>query len=360
MTVTMDRQMSKFQARVQQELILKDDEIERLKSDITQTNAEIVQIEDQINIEKQRNDQANAKKTGNIRKQKASIETIKARLNAAHAEKLQRITEEQSNLIDEIHHEFETKLAQIEQYSDTVIAQKTKPVTDEIKKTKEQIEKLKQKITDQEKKGHSDTEDEIMENQEIEISRVQRLENALKDKNKERFDSLIAAKAQLSQCVSTLEESEKEHRVNIDNLLQRLRQLDDKYDDRIKRMKDVHEREIEPLKRRKAEVEKRLQTTMRAMDSADAQHRRTLGGILSQGDALKLEYQSVCSRSVQQQAEDDKARATNSKFESLQKQLAEKEQILAEQRSANESMKREVMRLRHEARVAKRRERLNI
>ena len=92
MTMSMERQMSKFQARMQQELVLKDDEIERLKSDIVQTNAEIVQIEDQINIEKQRNDQVNAKKTGSIKKQKASFETIKARLNAAHAEKLQRIT----------------------------------------------------------------------------------------------------------------------------------------------------------------------------------------------------------------------------------------------------------------------------
>ena len=114
------------------------------------------------------------------------------------------------------------------------------------------------------------------------------------------------------------------------------------------------------LIRKKSEVEKRLQTTMRSMDSADAQHRRTLGGIVSQGDALKLEYQNVCTRSVQQQQEDDKVRSAGSKLEALQKEISEKEQTLAEQRAANEEMKREVMRLRHEAQVAKRRARLNI
>lgn len=360
MTVSLDRQISKFQAKVQQELTLKDDEIERLKHDIVQTNAEIAQIEDQINIEKDKYNHQEAKVVGKERKQKASIETIKTRLNTSHSERIYQITQQQSEVINEIHQEFETKLAQIEQYSDALTQQRTKGITDEIKKTKEMIDKVKQKISDQEKRGHSDTEDEIMENQEIEINRVKALENALKDKNKERYESLMSAKQQLSQCVTTLEESEKEHRINLDNLLQKLRQLDEKYKDRLKRMKDAHEREIEPLKRRKSEVEKRISAAMRQMDSMDAQHRRQIESVVTQGEQLKLEYQNAITKGAQLQQEDDKIRTQTQKLQQLTQTLEQRDKQLAEVRQQNESMKREVMRLKHEAKVAKRRAHLNI
>lgn len=360
MTTAMERQITKFQNKIQQEIILKEDEVERLKDDLSITNTEILSIQDQLSKLLADMAKKQTTKEGKEKRQKASVETIKARLQHQHVETLQSISAHQADSINNIHFEFEEKLSHIEIMSEELVASKTKSIDAEIKKTTDMIEKTRQLIQQQERAGHEDTEDEIEQNQEIETQRVERLEKALQDKNKERLDSLLDAKQQLSTCVRHLEEAEKVHNSDMEKLRLRISQTDDKYNDRIRRLKDTHSREMESLRRKKDEAEQRAAASLKQLQSAERQHNRNMGAVTAQQEQLKIEYQEVCSRQIQREDEEDAVRNTAIQYEKLLAQLQEAEAALFQRRADNEGMKREIARLNHDIKAAKRREKLFI
>lgn len=359
-TPGVDRQLKKFQNRVQQELILKDDEIERLEKDLAITNAEVLEAEDQLNKLRLQHLRRDAGKTGKQRRHRASLETLKANMISQHSENVQKLTREQASAISQIHSNFENEISKIEEYAEGIINKKCKQINSDISKTEEIYENIRKCLALSSGKENEELEEEMRQTYAFEANRVKRLENLLKERSKERLDSLLQVKSQLAECVGHLETLEKEHIIKMEGLRQSIKTIDLKYDDRLKRIREKHIRELEPLMRKHKELNQKVAYAMKNLEQTDHQHKQALTVINREADQLKVEYRNICSRENQIVELDDHVVTTNNNLNNLRMQLKEKEMLLHEYRVRNEILKREAARLKHEARVGKRRAQLNI
>jgi hypothetical protein len=255
--------------------------------------------------------------------------------------------------------EFEQALEDIGSWAETIAKDKVGPVNANIERTEQQIAKMKTQTVPIERDPVEERE-ELGHARAVEAEQIRFLEVALRDKNRDRLTSLLEMRQQLTDCVATLEQLDRAHSVRIDELKAKIEAVDERYQKELTRETEKHKRDVTPVKRKLEETERRALAAQKEVTKLQQDH---LGQVLEVGqsrDEIRMELRAVSSRPAPSRKDVSLTFQLQAKFEEKKEELARREGVLQDERRINQAIKREVSRLRDEARIAHRRAALNV
>jgi hypothetical protein len=355
MNAVLDRQMEQFQHRVQQKINLADDEIQRLSNHFALIRADILDTQDQLNRTKVQASQFKQVLTGREKSQQARTDAVIARIRTDHHAMMQELQEKQNQEILTIQHTFDEALTSLEETSLQKMAQKTSPIDQVMAATQSEYSRIR------DTSGKAGTGLEIDETRDIEavqqlgFSRADRLEAMIQSRNQERLESLLQGKARLSDCVSTLEEMERNHSSRMAAFKTRLDTLDAAHAQKLKRENDRHHRTTDGLNRRQLEFETRAKSIEKTLRRIEKHHKVQVDTAVHEAEILQTDVVAAEAKSQAIADQNAKLQSWKGKIAQLKKQLETRVRELGQTRSDNETMKREIARLQHEAGLTKRR-----
>jgi len=355
METLLERRMEQFQCRVQQNVNLADDEIARLSSYLATVKGDVADGRDQLSRLAIKTTQLLQEASGRGKRHHANFDTTASHLRAEHHAQMHDLQARQAQEVASLHQAFEDAVAEIDQRSAHTIQSKTAPVDEQIGKVQAEIKRLAATEASASQQPEDDAVEDVRELHDLEMKRQQRLESAVEARNQERLDALIQAKTRLSDCVSALEEMERNHTSGMESYRTRLETMDGRYQDRVKRETERHTRVADSLRRKQAELEKRANAVQRTIRRIERAHKKQVDDAMRKGEMLKMSIEATEARVQQTTHETGKVQAWNEKLQGLRKRLEASENGLMRTRTDNEAMKREVARLRHEAAIVKRR-----
>ncbi|OHT06055.1 hypothetical protein TRFO_05705 [Tritrichomonas foetus] len=354
----MERRLEQLQSQFQQHVNLNDDEIARLADYLNQVKAEIVEVKDSINRFNIQSTQATHDVIGQQRCEKAQRGTRIAKLNSEHQSYIQALQQHHSNIIQQIHDDFEHSLSEVEQYAENQIIDKINAIENNIKKTKYQIEKIKVSFEESKTEPAEDV-DNITRIQNCELVSIKNLENALKEKNKDRLANLVKAKKHLASCVQTLEELEQDHTIKMEKLKTQLEIVDSKYDQKLQSDMEQQKRKLDQLRKKVKAAEKGAEDLQKKINEDTAKQQEKLTEMTMNSDQYRFDINSISMKSITRKENKDLQNAILN-LEEMRAQLAQKENVLYQERNTNGALKKEINRLRDEALIAQRRSALNL
>jgi hypothetical protein len=255
--------------------------------------------------------------------------------------------------------EFETALDDIGGWTEGLTKEKIGPVNGQIQKMQKQIAALKS-VQNHDSIDPMETLAEIEHTRNLEFERIQFLEIALRDKNKDRLSSLVKMKQQLADCVSTLELLDQRHSIQIDKLKPKLEVVEEKYRKRLATETEKHRRQVVSARRKLEGVDRRIGEIEKEIGKMQQNHLGQMITVTQSRDQLRLDLKAVSARPAPSRREITVALQLQQQLEKLKDDLANGEGILGEERNRNEMLKREIGRLRDEVRMTQRRAALNL
>ena len=358
---SLDRRLEQFQFKAQQQINIAEDKLQRVRDYYQSLQSEITEAEDNLNRLTLQVNQIEHSKKGKIKCQVAVKETKVAALKNAHQKKMHEISEEYEKQQNAMREDFEKTYDKIDKEAQDRAVEKAKPVDSEIKKVIALINKLKEEM--EQKKGDSDEsliEQESDRTHEMEVQRIEHLEQKLEEQNKYRIDSLIEAKNQLSECVNVLEEMERNHYSQMERLKNVLDSMDSKYADQIKRDSATQKKETTAIKQSITEKEQQVKSLQRILHRTEKRQRDALQKASAESEYLRVELVAVKKRASQKRENENEFQVQQKKLSEINTQLTQRERILLKMRTDNETLKREIARINQEKQIAKRRAALHI
>jgi chromosome segregation ATPase len=351
MSALFDRQIEQFQHRVQQKINLADDEIQRLSNHLSTIKAHILDAKDQVNRTKTRVLQARQEVNGREQSYQIHTEAAIARLRTEHHALMLELQQKQSQELDSIHHTFDETLASLEQSTLAKISKRTGPIDELLAATQSQFKHLKDGTGKTANELEREAQQDIESLQQLEFTRQERLEAMIQNRNQERLQSLLQAKGKLSDCVTTLEEMERNHSSRMGTFRTRLEAMERSFNEKVKRATETQERTVAGLNRRQEEYEKRAKSIAKTIDRIEKHHRVQIDAAVHEAETLQADVLKSEAQTQAMTEQTTKIQSWREKSEELKKQLEAKVNELGQTRGNNETMKREIARLQHEARL---------
>ncbi|KAK8871040.1 hypothetical protein M9Y10_008953 [Tritrichomonas musculus] len=360
MSIAMERRLEQIQSEFQQHVNINDDNIARLADYLEKVKSEIIEKKDQLNRFNYQTTQAIQYAQGKKRAELIQLNTTIARMKAEHQSYLQALSQHQAEVVQSINTDFEHSLSEVESYTQNKIIERVSEIEQSIKRVQKQIENMK--ITVQEASQQEDSSDDLQNFSRIqncEIEKIKNLENALKEKNKDRLASLLKAKKHLSNCVSTLEELEQEHSLKMEKFKTQLELIDSKYEQKLQADTETQRKKLEAVTKKLVNAENATDALQKKIDEENSKHQEKMLEIGQNLDQYRSSINSLTSKPAQSKENKDFQNAILH-LEELKALLTEREGILYQERSTNEALKKEINRLRDEALIIQRRAALNI
>ena len=374
MNVAYDRHVESFQYKIQQRVNLANDEISRLLSDLSLLKGQIVEVTDQIHRIDRQLMQSSQEYIGRNRRQQASLDTYISSLRKNHCLKLQEIQERHSQDLLSLQKEYQHSLDCIQKKSKSQIEKKNSKYDELIQNEKNILKQMELELTqirNYTNYAKSAPPREVISNHDEQIKRQKQLQRTILKRNQERLDAMNEGKARLADCIATLDDMESNHASEIENYKIKLEALDQRYQAKIVREKENHRREVDAIKKRIEANNYRSNNLQKTIDKVQKHHKMQIKTALEEGEVFQ-QMSTGTNRS-------SKSNATNGIYEfqgkyasytsdgksvddlmnhlnHLKKILEEKENELMKERTDNESLKRELGRLKHEERMEKRRQ----
>jgi len=357
--MSLERRLSAFQTKVQQQIDLQDDEIARLADYLKSIEAEIVETQDALRRFDIQSTQARQAAQGARRQSAVRDEARAARMRSDHHSLIHDMQESHSNLLEQMHSEFTEALSEIESQADQRAQAKIQPVNAQIQRIQKVLENIKGASISEEPSAIGAIAD-LEQNQRVDQERIRMLEVALRDKNQDRLASLSILREQLGDCVATLEDLEQSHAVKVDKLRTQLQMTDEKYDQKVGIETEKHQRQVKPVKRKIAELEKQIERLEVEAKKFRDEHAAQMLEMAQARDRARMELQMVAAKDPPSRAEILTSLQTQAQCDDLRSTLAGRERALDAERANNAALKRELARLRMNARIAQRRAALNL
>lgn len=356
----MERRLEQIQSKFQQQVNINDDEIARLADYLEGVKAEIVEAKDKLNRFNYQSTQALQYAHGKKKIEHIQLSTTIARMKAEHQSYIQALSQNQAEVVQSINADFEHSLSEMESYTQSKIVEKVTSIDQSIQKVQKQIENFKASLQEAAlQEESSDDMQNLTRVQNAEVERIKNLENALKEKNKERLASLLKAKKNLSNCVSTLEELEQEHSLKMEKFKTQLELIDSKYEQKLQADSEAQRRKLDTLNKKLLNAESQTEALQKKIDEENAKHQEKMLEIGQNLDQYRSSINAFTSKQAQSKENKDFQNAVLH-LEELKNLLSEREGILYQERSTNEALKKEINRLRDEALIMQRRTALNI
>lgn len=360
MSKNFDHRLEQFKAKLQQHININDDEIARLADYLNSVKTEIIEYRDKMNRFRLQADQAQQDSVGRRKRQKAQVESKVAKLVADHHIFIQELNDRNQKELDEIQKDYETSMAQIDDWAQNQVNNKVNPVENEINKVKRQMELVK---TSHDEDPEDDALYYLETGQQLELEKIHNLESELRDRNKDRLAQLLNAKNQLASCVSTLEDLEHAHTSKMDKLRSSLEMIDKKYDSKLESTEKDHERKTKQLKKKLNDLNTQISKLQTSIKKVQSEYTQQMFDASKTNDQIKLSlHASTASKPSLSHSQSQVTETQNVtlQLDQLRARLAESENVLIEERNCNEALKREISRLRDESKIASRRMQLNL
>ena len=347
----LDRQIRSFQFKIQQQLTLHDEEIQRLADRLNITKSRIIESREKINELDKEIEGALHSKEAAAKMQQASFNTQFARQKASFNTSIQNLQNQQLAEITQLHNEFEEKLKSIPSTGRGASHENLIRTLREIENVKTKIQTFRSQTT------KIKQETDMIQNEEnndigIDFSPIQNLQETIQRRQQERIDNLNQARDKLRQCVSALEKMVEDHDSDVSKIRSKLDGIDEEYQKKIDRLNQKHALKVELLQTHLNEAEKRARALMRAARHLGLTNHKQLRETVFDLDKMKQktleQADDIAIRSEDKEQYNDMKKEV---FE-LKRRMNEKENQLEFLKKENQQLKREYGKLRHELRFS--------
>lgn len=380
MSSVFEKRLDRLQNKIQVKINLANDEIDRLKSDYAIIQGEIIEVMDLLNKLKNNMTQVKHLKSGmNIRKQ-VSIDTMVSKMKSDYTLRLQELEMSHSQQINILNQDYENSMKEIERHSDIIFEEQVEPLNKQIEQMKEDLKKMKYEyqaissINNQslsQSSLNSAMDDEFRSSHDEEVQKIRSLEKKIHATNQERLNSILQGKERLQQCVETIDEMEKNHSTEMDNYKTKLDALDNMYQDKIRLATEKHHRTIETLTKKLNQYNDKINSIQSTIQKVQDHHKLQIDRAIAEGDSLSSQISekakqysasfsglnlniSIQKSEISNSNDYSQVRDAMDRLSQLKEKLEKCENELFRERTENESMKREIARLKHEKKMAPR------
>lgn len=360
--MSLDRRLEAFQAKVQQEIDIQDDEIARLTDYLNCIKAETLEVKDSLIRFKTQSEQDMHHRKGKRQCKKANLLAKAARMKCEHHTLIQDLEESHATKVEQMNDDFEKMLEEVSVWAEKLGNEKIKPVVSQIARVEKLLEEARNEEVEVAQRGEENTDeiDFLASTHELDSERIMRLETSLKEKNQDRLRALTSMKQQLSECVATLEDLEQAHSVKMDKLKTKLALVDTKYEQKLKSDTETHRRQMNSQKRKVADAESRTAEIQKLIDKMEKQHSVQMQEASQVNVRMRMDMRAMTRKPAASRKEVSDSLKKETEVRQMRTELEKRERILLEERENNDRLKREVSRIKDEIRIAERRAALNL
>jgi chromosome segregation ATPase len=281
-------------------------------------------------------------------------------MTSAHNATLAELAERHRTEYDSVHQDFELQLSSLQKYLQQRIDHKVSPIDAKIGKASAAIAKLREQIAGAAKHVDQEEELDIQKAQEMESERIRVLEQAIKEKNKQRLDELLQARQDLGECVRTLEELVAKNQTEMGNMAQRIETQRTKYEEKLRVGVENHNKRTDALRRRTQEAETKAKQSHTALRRLERHFNSELSKVTRENEQLKQDVANVATSEVSRRKNENEIQEADADLQKLRRDLQNREDFLANTREDSQTMKREIARINHEVAIKKRRAALKL
>lgn len=334
----MDRKCEILQYKIQQQLTLQSDEVERLRNLMISLKNEIITARDKIqNLDNEIN-LAKQFKKGRDKRFKISHEADLSKLIITHHQAIQVLSEEQEREIQYLQNYFSKTLDEITKNQENLGSDKFVTIQRSIDEAKAKLSatiSMSETIVN----TPSDPLDVVM--LETQNERIKQLQNMLMTKNKERNEGLRQSKKQLTICVEALEDIDHNYEVNATHLHSELDKIDSKYKIDISQLTDNHHHRLVMLKEKLKEAKLKFRAAQKSLERIQNNNRQAMSLNMRQMEIVKATTVPP-SKFIRDENEEIKFKELQKVHQNTRKNLQQKSQNLQRAREVNESLKRQI------------------
>jgi len=272
----LNKQIQDFQFRIQQTVILHDEEINRLSDLLIMLKSEIIKGQQDLNSLVERIEHIYENRAYLSKKKVISRENTMARLKANHNKKIQELQTKMQEEISYVHQEFEKIL---EKYSNSGALRSRKEIQDvdsEISHAKETIALLHQSLGVSQGKIQSNSSEYSEKSESSEINVISDLQNTLQIRNNERLEYLKDSKKKLTECIQLMEDIDRRHYVAIQEKRGKIQKMESDYEETKKRLIDQRKFEKEEEESQMRSSKKRLEIYKKAIKKLEKDHHENI------------------------------------------------------------------------------------
>lgn len=347
-----DRQIQELQYKIQQKIILYDEQINKytqtlsmLKSSIVEKRRQIQYIDDHIVRLTDNNESSKTKRV-------ISLQSQISKLQVNHAQFVQKLQEQQAAQIEKMQKDFQGNLSLLTSTAE-LNASNAEKLMAEIDIARENLECLKTTLV--EAKAYKDSVvDMTMKNlatvHRVDTRLIDELKKTIENRNQERIKHLMNSKQKLAQCCDLLEELERNQEVARQQRREKLKTVDDNY----LKIKDalIRDREIEKKnEQHRLDMARKLISKLNlAATALNDQHQNSLRNTIIQLDEEKLTRQSKIRKGIKGLEIINEVASLKESIESKKKLLKQREKLLSKHRTENNELHSMLQDLKHRLR----------
>ena len=358
-----DRKLQYVQFRIQQELVLVDEEIDRLSNRLKVYKSQIIAQKDKIQQLNSQIEEKKMSKDGEIKLRETNKNTNILKIKAGHFQQIQQMRQYFSTEIEQLQNEFNDALENINNKKNNEVKEnymlQMKSIQKEIDFVKSQIDSVKE--TKANIANQVDNNDENNDDIYYEVNNpvIAQLRNAIEVRMKERYDGLMDSKTRLNDFVIQLETMTRQHALQVDNLVDKINSMEYQFQSDIQHEQCRHSLKIADLKKELEVADQRLATLYKVSTRLKAENKRQIDQTTNELLQIKSEKLNSLTRGnnndeYTNQNVHAQLKEINKDVMRLNRHLKVKEDELHQKRDENETLKREIGRLNHEIRFINR------
>lgn len=353
---------NKFQIKIQTEINLADDELNRLELYYKQLQSEIQKIQNVIQNYQRENihKENHSKKISQIKTLNSKIYISKIR--SQHASKIKTIQELQNREVEQMQKDFESSLLEIQNWEKNLIIQKTSSLDKEISQIQELLSQQTQ--SNNENDSFYDSSDDTIN---FDKRKMDILEERTQNITHSHKIYLRSLHNKLKEFQNTAVRENNKHLRIIQNKQKLIDNLNSSYNTKVHDMNARHQVEINEYNAQLTQIENQIKSFQEAQEKRISKIDTLIQNTVSQNTLMSSEIRSSFShysssihnstddtQMIFQNNEMEEIENARSKLEEAQICLQEKENTLMELRTTQESLIREIKRVQHENELSKR------
>ena len=344
----LNRQIQSFQFKIQQALNLYDDEIERMSNRLNTTKSKIVEAKEQVQLLERQISDVEMYRSGDEKRRTVSMNTVLTRRRLEHKQRIQQIQNQQREEIESLQHGFEQEMDRLSLASNQQLKSSAASLDSELAQCQHKIDKFRKKTQQIQQDDMNDPSIQEVQNAEHEV--IAELQYIVDQRNVERLRNLQSSREKLMHCADAIEGLTRTHHIDIAQKQKEIAALDARYQRELENLQQQHKRDIKSLTACLSQINQRNQKLQNAARHLEQANQTQLSKTMKDLETMKQISKIREEQPLVNQKDITKLQALRSQLTKQRQNFAAKENELHKWRDANESLRKEIWRLRHEIR----------
>ncbi|KAK8834038.1 hypothetical protein M9Y10_027509 [Tritrichomonas musculus] len=333
-----------FQFRIQEELDVKDEQIDRLSDLLVSYKEKILEYKQQIVILNNQIEKRKKELDQRIRDKQVVKGVSRSQKVSAHQIKLIQIQAEQNQEIQELQKDFAQKLSRFHEFSNEQMQDQEKSFDIEFQKVKKEIAETQSKIANFKKPEEKLNTSSLQVQNDV----IKHLQKVVEEKSEERRSMLLDFKMQFTDYLAFINNIDAQHQKSVSDIQTQIEENTKIYNESLHVLKKKRHHDLKALHTEKKEAEKKLHSLTSQLSQMKEQFTQSCNFTTKKFDAMKsLSYPKSHSENVPQNI------VLSHTKEKLMKSIENrnnKELQLKKVREENFDLKKQITILRHSRR----------